>query len=715
MKKFWALMMALMVSAVSSGCDSDDPVVLSEYARYLLALSSHAEEIEEEVDDEDFVLPGQMFANSPVVFDTEGAEASARGPVELGADGWLIGIWAISQEATFSGTVFVGFRPNEDGDEVEAFILLSFELPDDYEEYIVDFSVYIENILADDLDGLITWSSEFDTSHIYLADMTDPVTVIDQCPGAVGPALKLQRAEVDFGIDAEFGDGLMLTIPENLFVGADNLEGPATMGIVTYQRCHGKDFHYEHREFLFGFRNAMELFEEFGDEILCGGAEVGTLGQKDPPLELSCNGDFSDDFMRQLIEVDGSTNETLYTVYIWGTFEEPFTEEIEEDLPWVFPGTGYFEQIEFYCETGDGCNNQDALAAGIAARINAQSKLASATVLSGIASAGKGGSVYIEVTARGAGWPLEFDLDDDETSDLSLSDTYSAGSDLQLLFTGLGQLQIFNFIASIDEILPEAAYELLPEEPEPGDFQTIEGHFVLGCANYPAGYVVGSAVHDLFFYAPAFIPEEAWWLQLGVDWIFDYHNCELRLDEDAELFGDSGNPVFTIDGTFANFFSIDSLPVFGPDEDVGFFFDMAFETEAMGMGWGWNPAVVVGENDFPVFFSAGADPMIIDLDTRSAYQMTSSGAQFTTRITADGGMCVGGEVARNRDGSGNDRCVTTESETAYYAPPLFSYIFLTDCTLNPAGGGFGAFGPLALAIGLIFLAERRRRRNARRS
>ncbi|MCB0220967.1 MAG: hypothetical protein KDH09_14815, partial [Chrysiogenetes bacterium] len=104
MKRFFALCLVLFVAAATSGCD-DNNTNPGQYALYLQQLASKSEMVGDEVDDEDFVLPGQIFVNPPMTMTTGGAGgASVKGGTDLGGDDWIVGIWAISQEATFTGT-----------------------------------------------------------------------------------------------------------------------------------------------------------------------------------------------------------------------------------------------------------------------------------------------------------------------------------------------------------------------------------------------------------------------------------------------------------------------------------------------------------------------------------------------------------------------------------------------------------------------------------
>lgn len=701
-KRVFVLSLLFFVITATTGCDDDKNLLPGQYAQYLQQLASQASQIEDEVDDEDFVLPGQVFTNPPTMMTSGGAgSTSVKGDtVDLGGDDWLIGIWAVSQEATFTGTVVVGFRPNEDLTSVETFIVLSTERFEG--EHDADFMVYVDDLLEEDLMGHIFWSTNDDGPELILENMGERTTVIDQCPAVQGrPALKLETAEIDVDLDLFFADGgpgYMLDISEDGLL----------MGIVTFQRCHDKDFYFEHREFLFGVRNLPELFQDNGEGpsflFLCGGA-MGASKDVPPP---ACNGDFSDDFEVTEVIVDGWTGENNYSVTIAASAEsgELF------GYPPFYLGSGYEEYFEFYCDGTAACDSREEIAAGLVAEINDGSRLVTASVEAAVGVLGKGGSTpAVVLTANGAGWPLDIEVDDEAAGDLFLSVLSEGGVDLQLLSSVLGHLQIFSFFFAEGDV-PPSLEAILPEDPGPSDGFSAEGHFTLGCANYPDGYVEGSANFDLIY--DAFAGEgPPGWFTVANDWIFDYHNCEVRFDDDGAL-GLSGEPVFYLEGTFANFFGFDTLPIFDMETPL---IQYDFGIESMGMGWGWNPesAETAGlTGPTPIFFEPGADPAQIDINLRSSYLMTSGETFALMNITGDGGMCVGGEVSRNHDGSGNDRCVDAAGDS-YYAPPLFTYFFIADCTLNPNGGGMAPVLPLLLAVGVVFGIERRRRKHADRA
>ncbi|MCB1233156.1 MAG: hypothetical protein KDN19_23130, partial [Verrucomicrobiae bacterium] len=609
---------------------------------------------------------------------------------DLGGDDWIVGIWAISQEATFTGTVVVGFRPKDDNTEVETFIVLSDERFEG--EHDAQFMVYIDNLLESDLAGHIFWSTNDDGPELILENMGERTTIIDQCPAVQDrPALKVETAEIDMDLSLFFedgGPGLSLDISEN----------GLTMGIITFQRCHDNDFYFEHRE-MFGLRRMSEAYEELADNF-CGG--IVPDNAKGPGFPTAgCNGDFSDDFMVIEIPVDGSTESATYALTIGAGADQPefFGSEVY--------GSGYYEDFEFTCLSAGGCTSNAGVAAGMVAEINASSRLVTASMGSYIPVLSKGGIAIpsIVLTANGAGWPLLlWNISDDMTGDFLEEDvTNEGGMDLQVLSIILSH---FQWIGIEGAGVPPSLEPLLPEEPNISDGFSATGHFVVGCDNYPEGYVEGSVLFDLL-YVESMGPTD--WFPMTSDWIFDYVNCEIRFDN-VDPFGTDGRPQFYIEGTFANLLEFDSIPFIGMTPLA------SFGSEAMGAGWGWNPAAAATTGDFltgdpaPVFFEPGADPAEIDVNMRTSYIV---GSGFGVVISADGGMCVGGSVSRNSDGSGNDRCVNAEGDSAY-APPLFSYI-IGSCTLAPNGGGLGGAAPLLLAMGVLFGVERRRRKGAPRA
>ncbi|MEW6778192.1 MAG: hypothetical protein AB1405_17985 [Bdellovibrionota bacterium] len=651
-----------------ASCGDDSGGIPAQYAAWLKQLQEMEGDIQDE-GAEDFLIPLSLLQGAPELLVDEsegpvslGATVRGSGPVDLGAGGWVFGLWSVHQETVFTGTILVGFR---DGDTTEALVVLTRGRYDGDHE--IDLAVYVDDLDADDLSGHVAYGPTSGTLSIAGTD-EEPELVFDRCP-ARSPGLRLERAGTTFQLSGLLLEGGSLADDVQITFPAAGFADPAILNIFTYRLCNDADFLVAVDDFPFGegdgFRDMEDVFD-FGLDFCF---EMGP-----------CDGDLSND--RQVIDipVTGATDDTSYEINIIDA--AAYLSGVEEPS----------ETFSFYCDAGAGCDTAAEVEAGLIAAINDPAEG------SRLVTASQGESIVL--TANSGGWPIFVDFGG--SPDLGEPSTLTpAGFDLQALNWVLANQQFFFLIAQLEGApLPDDLLAALPEDPLPNQGASLDGHLSLGCNNYPDGRADGTVHYDVASQEGGpFL-----WLAAGIQLEMDYNNCEIQLS-DGEPFGLTGRPTFILDGHFIQTAEFDGFPGEGT-------FILPIGMRATGSGFLSNTAPDPSEGDteddaVAIWVSTDDGPLDVNVDTR--LNMFINFDVEEVLAFADGGLCTGSPVSRNFDFQPNDSCVEAGPPN-YYAAPM-TMVLLADCSLNPLGGGLAnPMTTLALAVGGLFVAHRRRRK-----